>query len=290
MKQLQTDVLVPNQGVYLAIVQDPSGQVEAYVGSSYGQLGMQNRILKNHLNPHHRSQEPSKALYIAMNKPGATTWFICLVKFKQRVPIGAVLLAEDMCASLFGTFRSKQYREIRLSELSEVNWEYGLNRSDPLKSRPSGWECIDNDVTTYRRLRTLDNCLNSGPMRVAFHPRRRDAKNGSWQFNLFSESFTIRKDVAISWKLARQDEIYVQWQCCPDRNPHAFAPMAQEDDDGKRVGIRAFRIVDGVEREHWIVRDTPDAVLLANTLHDFLNGQIVEKDYKWAESRSYIFQ
>ena len=82
------------------------------------------------------------------------------------------------------------------------------------------------------------------------------------------------------WKLARQDEIYVQWQCCPDRNPQAFAPMAQEDDDGKRVGIRAFKIVDGVEREHWIVRDTPDAVLLANTLHDFLNGQIVEKDYK----------
>ena len=66
--------------------------------------------------------------------------------------------------------------------------------------------------------------------------------------------------------------------------------MAQEDDDGKRVGIRAFTIIDEVEHGHWIVRNTSKAVLLPNTLHDFLNGQIVGKDYKWTESRRYIFQ
>ena len=66
--------------------------------------------------------------------------------------------------------------------------------------------------------------------------------------------------------------------------------MARENDDGKRVGIRAFKTIAGIEHEHWIVRNTPGAVLLANRLHHFLDGQIVGKDYKWTESRRYIFQ
>ena len=96
--------------------------------------------------------------------------------------------------------------------------------------------------------------------------------------------------MAVSWKLNDQSEINIQWQCYPERHPHAFAPMARENNDGKRVGIRVFIIRDGIEHEHWIVRNTPGAVLLANTLYDFLNGQIVGKDYKWTESRRYIFQ
>ena len=224
-----------------------------------------------------------------MNQPGTTTSFVALLKYEQRVPIGAVLLAEAMCASLFGTFNSEPYRNIRLRDLPEVDWKWGLNRSDPLKTFAVGMESIGNDVTTYRRLRTLDNCLKSGPMRVGFHPRRKHVENGSYQFYLFHQSFTLPKDVAISWKLKRQDEINVQWQCCLDRHPHAFAPMAQENDDGKRVGVRAFKTVEGIEHSHWIVRKSPGAVLLANTLHDFLNGQIVGKDYKWTESRRYIF-
>ena len=66
--------------------------------------------------------------------------------------------------------------------------------------------------------------------------------------------------------------------------------MAQEHDDGKRVDIRAFTTIAGIEHEHWIVRNTSEAVLSANTLHDLLNGQIVGKDYKWTESQRYIFQ
>lgn len=281
---------MPNQGVYAAFVQSACSQTEVYIGSSYGQQGMKNGILKNHLNPHYRSKDPFKALYIAMDKPGTTTSFVSLLNYEKRVPIGAVLLAEAMCASLFGSFDSEQYRKVRLRDLPEVNWEYGLNRSDPLRSLPTGPESIGNDVTTYRRLRTLDNCLKSGPMRVGFHPRRKHAMNGSYQFCLFKENFTIPKDVAFSWKLNDQSEINVQWQCYPERHPHAFAPMARENDDGKRVGIRVFMISDGIEHEHWIVRNTPGAVLLANTLHDFLNGQIVGKDYKWTESRRHIFQ
>ena len=65
--------------------------------------------------------------------------------------------------------------------------------------------------------------------------------------------------------------------------------MAQENVDGKRVGIRAFTTIAGIEHEHWLVRNTSEAVLLANALHDLLNGPIVGKDYKWTESRRHIF-
>ena len=81
-----------------------------------------------------------------------------------------------MRASLFGTFDLELYREIRLSKLPEVNWEHGLNRSDPLRSLPTGSKSIGNDVTTYRRLRTLDDCLNSGPIYVGFHPGRKHVR------------------------------------------------------------------------------------------------------------------
>ena len=78
--------------------------------------------------------------------------------------------------------------EVRLRDLPEVFWEYGLDRSDPPRSLPTGPESMGNDVTIYWRLRTLDSCLNSGPMRVGFYLRRRDAGNGSYQFCLFNIS------------------------------------------------------------------------------------------------------
>ena len=225
-----------------------------------------------------------------MDDPEATISFVCLLRYDQVVPTGQVLLAEATCASLFGTFDSEFYRNIRLEGLPNVRWEYGLNRSDPLRSLPTGPATIGNDATTYRRLRTLENCLNGGPIRVGFHSRRGHTSNGSYQFCLFNENFTIPKDVALSWKLGKESEINVQWQCTLDRHPHAFAPLAEEDDVGKGVGIKAFKLVDGVVHEHWIVRKSREAVLLANTLYDFLNDQIVGKEYEWTESRRYIFQ
>ena len=225
-----------------------------------------------------------------MDDPEATTSFVCLLRYDQVVPTGQVLLAEATCASLFGTFDSELYRSIRLEGLPNVRREYGLNRSDPLRSLPTGPATIGNDVTTYRRLQTLENCLNGGPIQVGFHSRRRHNSNGSYQFCLFNENSTIPKNVALSWKLGKESEINVQWQRTLDRHPHAFAPLAEDDDVGKGVGIKALKLVDGVVHEHWIVRKSRDAVLLANTLYDFLNDQIVGKEYEWTESRRYIFQ
>ena len=141
---------------------------------------MKNRILKNYLNLYYRSKDLFKALYIAMDKPDTTTSFASLLRYQKRVLIGVVLLAEAMYASLFDSFDSEQSYKIRLRDLTEVNWECGFNRSDPLRSLPTGPKSIGNDATTYWRLRTLDNCLKSGPIRLGFHSRRKHAINGSY--------------------------------------------------------------------------------------------------------------
>ena len=120
----------------------------------------------------------------------------------------------------------------------------------------------------------LDDCLNSGPICVGTYLRRKHARNGSYQFYLFNEFFTIPKDVAVSWKLRSQAEIHVQWQCCLGRYLYVFAPMAQENDDGKRDGIRALTIIDEVEHERWMVRSTSEAELLANIPREKLGKRL----------------
>lgn len=227
-----------------------------------------------------------------MDEPCATTFFIRLASYPRRVSVAQILLTEAVCCSIFGSLNTEQYRRLRLKELPQVDWDCGLNRSDPLQIWRSGDETIGNDSSSYRRLRTLENCPKSGPVRVGSCHKMRGTKNGSYQYQfwLFSEGFTIPRDVAECWGLQNSSVVNVQWQISGDTNPHAFAPMAKQTDDGRRVGIRVFKTIGQIPYEHWIVRNKPEAVLLANTLYDFLTGQIIGKDYKWNDSRRYIFQ
>ena len=75
------------------------------------------------------------------------------------------------------------------------------------QKRSYGPKSIGNDATTYRRLRTLENCRQSGPIRVGFQPRRKSIENGSYRFSPFSESLTIPKAVALSCGLKNQPEL-----------------------------------------------------------------------------------
>lgn len=287
---LQKRILTSDQGVYAGFVLRTSGETYIYVGSSYGKGGLQQRVVNNHLRQSYRSREPDKPLYMAMDEFEARTFFVPLLRYKQGVPTGQVLLAESVCCAMFGSFRSPQYQQLRPDELPLVCWERGLNRSDPLQSWRCGVDTIGNDACTFRRLRTLDNCLKSGPVRIGFHPRRRHPVNGSYQFYLFDVSFTIPKHVAKLWELQDGSIVNVEWQIAKDFHPHAFAPWATESDDGRRVGIRVFTTVRQTTCDHWIVRDTLEAIRIANTLHDLLTGEIIGKDYEWQNSRKYIFQ
>lgn len=220
-----------------------------------------------------------------MSEEGARTFFICLSRFKEIAPVGQVLLTESVCCSIFGSLRSPQYQQLRFHELPTVDWQRGLNRSDPLQTWRPGFESIGQDICTYRRLGTLDNCLKSGPTRIA-----QSLCRGTYHFTLFHETFRIPVHIAELWKLERGSVINVQWQITSDFHPHAFALLATKADDGRRVGIRLFTTIQNTSYEYWLTRPSVEAIKLANTLHDFLTGQIVGKDYHWDESRKYIFQ
>ena len=286
---LENEILVSEQGVYIGIVRTESGLYLLYVGSSYGQKGLINRINKNHRSPSYRKKYPDKTFYVAMDTPGSITRFIRLIWFPNPVPTGLVLLAEAVCCSLFGSYDHAVYHRARPHSLPAVDWNNGLNRSDPLKIWPSGPTSIGNDLCTFRRLRRLDNCLNSGPMKV-WYCKEKDKQSGSYQFCLFNENFTIPSKIAQSWNLAHQSIVNVQWDAKPERHQKPFAPEAGDEDLGKGVGIRVFKMINGSNHEHWLQRRSKYAVKLANTLHDFLHGLIVGKDYKWEPSRRYIFQ
>lgn len=127
---LQEEVHFAKQGVYAAIVH--SQGVKVYIGSSYGFQGLQNRVFSNHLNPAYRCHYTYRAPYKAMNAPGAVTHFNLLAAYETWVERPQVLLTEAVYASLFGSFRTKVYRSLRIEGLPSVNWASGLNRSDPL--------------------------------------------------------------------------------------------------------------------------------------------------------------
>jgi len=112
-----------DQGVYAGIVRQETGQVLLYVGSSYGKLGLQNRVFSNHLRPTYRAKYPFKALYSAMDKKKTTTSFILLAQYSKRVEQSQILLQGAICCFLFGSFGAKAYRELRAAELPEVDWK-----------------------------------------------------------------------------------------------------------------------------------------------------------------------
>jgi hypothetical protein len=70
-------------------------------------------------------------------------------------------------------------------------------------------------------------------MDIGFHFKRRSNKNGSYQFSLFDENFTIPRELPESWRLDKCPEVNVQWQILNDTHLQAFAPMAKNTDDGR---------------------------------------------------------
>lgn len=213
-----------------------------------------------------------------MNEVGTTVSFIRLATYQQRVSPGQILLTETVCCILFGSFDTLEYREISPSSLPPVNWAGGLSRSDPLRI-PGMSNQVGIDVTTYRRLKWLQNCVDFGLTRVI--PYTKSYGSTSWRFSCFKERLTIPVEVVTEWGLndGKPFEVNVRWEVANDTHQHAFAAMAEESDDGRRVGIQVSKNIRNHWVHHWIVRNIPSAVPLANTLHDFLTGKIVEKNY-----------
>jgi len=87
-------------------------------------------------------------------------------------------------------------------------------------------------------------------MRVGFYPRKNPTTHGSHLTTPFDENFVIPKQIAEYWRLQSGSVVNVQWQVLDDIHPHAYAPMARETDDGRRVDIRVFKTVGQIPCEH----------------------------------------
>lgn len=221
---------------------------QCYVGSSYGHAGLQNRILYEHLNPNYRASQSSKALYKAMAVPGATTHFVLLAEYTTRTSTGQILLTEAVCTSLLSSLRTRTYRELRLDYLPAVDWNTGLNRSSPLGPLGEyGNPHHGQDVTTWRRLRTIDNCQRSGPFTVTSVMTKSGTYN--YLFALFHQSFHIPYKLAEAWKLRESPVVNVQWDITRGTHPEQWARSATLADEGRRLGIRIFKEVGGKQVE-----------------------------------------
>lgn len=132
-----------------------------YIGSSWGRLGVQNRVVKGKTV---RNGEPSRVVYQEMEQSGAITHFNCLFNFRTIVSAGLVLLTKAVFCTLFATYNNDLFHKLApCCCLPAVKWSKFLNRSSPLKDYHEGNSLLGLSTTLYKRLRILQHCWEGGP-------------------------------------------------------------------------------------------------------------------------------
>ena len=232
---LRQDILISSPRVYSGIIRKQSDEVFRYVGSSHPRGGIRFRIFTNHLSKSYQSKRFQKTSYYAVKEVGAIVSFIRLATYKQRVSPGQILLTEAVCRILFGSSHTLEYREIRPSSPPPVNSADDLNRLDPLRI-PGVSNQAGTDVTTYRRLRKPQNCVDSGPTRVV--PYIKSYGSTSWRFSCFNKRLTISMEVVSERGLndGKPSEVNVRWEVTNNTRQHATTAMVQKSNDGRPVG------------------------------------------------------
>ncbi|KAL8630966.1 hypothetical protein Q9189_003313 [Teloschistes chrysophthalmus] len=88
------------------------------------------------------------------------------VRFRQQVHPAVVLFAEAIMVSVLGTFPRVDYRGFRDGRFSPIDWDTGVNQSDPLMT--GDHRNIWKDSLMSKRRKKMDNARDrGGPVRVA---------------------------------------------------------------------------------------------------------------------------
>ena len=263
----------------------------AYVGSSWGKDGVGNRIWNNHKVARFREKEPEKTLYKAMAREDTqATYSINSVKFSETVSPDLILLAKSASCCLFGTYESDFYTLHRPRFLLPLKRAFALNRSDPLQEH-RGKEWIGSSYIYWKRNNALLNCHCTGPKVVYTNDTsKRGISNKQFRFSFSNVKINIFADSVSTCGMQRGSTIFVELQYQEETHSNAFVPQAGPDDVGKAVAIRIIhRGEDHGEATRWLKRKGPHAVSIANSIYDFLTGQMMNPDYKLPATRFPIF-
>ncbi|KAL8937822.1 MAG: hypothetical protein Q9216_004235 [Gyalolechia sp. 2 TL-2023] len=287
LDKMAQETFTSDQGVYGIIVffRTHDGVYRLYIGSSFGKQGMVYRVHDCHFNASFRKRVGYKYLYRCMEHANAESFPVCLARFRQVEDPAIVLITEALMASLFGSYTRKDYQSIRHQDLPAVDWNTGVNQFCPLTTNgcKDMWKA---GVSTTRR-RKLENARAGGPVVVR---RKNTIKWIIWVFHYVT--FRIPRDVAQRWDLENDPIVNLHYDIAPGLHPQSYVEEAPMESDGRRLGIRVTKVVNGKLEEHWVrVGLRESAVKAANSLYDWITGAIGDDaDSKdWGEDRLVLF-
>lgn len=94
-----------------------------------------------------------------------------------------------------------------------------------------------------------------------------------------------------TWKLDEENnqDFMLRLELVKGRHPHACATAVTDSDDGRRVALEVYKLINGQVRQAWLSNNGPLAVKVANTLHDWLDGRLADlSKYVWHPSRARV--
>ena len=212
--------------------------------------------------------------------PGTTAKSACLAIFDEHQPTALILIAEAIMASLFGALGTQAYRELRLPELPTVDWNWALNRSDPMVP----FSEIQRLYNISRQDALRDNALNAGPVNVML--RKTDKGGRKYGFIISQLRFTIPAECGREWELDSSPFVNVKFEISPTIAEKRFATLAKASDEGSRLSIIVSKFVNGQKQEIWLERNSALAIREANSLFDWLEGRIKDPaTHEWPADR-----
>lgn len=142
----------------------------------------------------------------------------------------------------------------------------------------------------HPRQRGLSKCKQTSSYHVIRHY---DAKEHDerYMFSLFALLFRIPVALARTWNLKEDPNVDVPWGVSDTLSPQRYATLATKDDDGGRVTIELSKTINVSKASYWLTTLGPEAIKVANTVHNFLVGKVVgNSDYIWETTKKYMFK
>lgn len=177
----------------------------------------------------------------------------------------------------------RKYCPWKMSSLPKIPGWWGLNRVCPLIS-PLG---PNNVRARYEEERFLkrERALRGADVAV------RKTESLGWKktcFQIFYRHIHIPAEYTPCWKLFEVENptVFVRFEVASDWHPFPLAPNCLDTDDGRRVGLRVSKIIDGREEffHKWV--DSKRAPLYANSIFDWLQGVVEDlATHNWAPDR-----